>query len=80
MSIINEDICQTLYSLIYHNAINSYEKIISEYPNLKDDIKTNTYIQNMHIENPELTEKELIAHAYANILVVFLVFGRLIDI
>jgi len=80
MSKLSEIICQTLYESIYGSAMQSYDDILKQYPTLVTDIPNNAVIQKLKLENPELTEKELVLHAYTNIVMTYLIFGGMLKI
>lgn len=75
MNNLSEIICITLYESIYNQSIEAYDKILKQYPTLPCDIHNNSVIQKLKFENPELTEKELVLHAYTNSLFTYLLFG-----
>lgn len=75
----NESVRELLYlatyAKIYNESLNAYDIIIKNYPTLPEDIKTNKIIEKIKMENPTITDKELIAHAYTNIIMTYAMFG-----
>ena len=60
----NDLIYTTMYATIYGESLKAHENIQKNYPNIKNDMKKLKILKNMKKENPDMSEKEMIAHAY----------------
>lgn len=60
----NDLIYTTMYATIYGESLKAHENIQKNYPNIKTDMKKLKILKNMKKENPDMSEKEMIAHAY----------------
>ena len=63
------------YAKIYNESLNAYDIIIEKYPTITEDIKTNKPLEKIKMENPSITDKELVAHLYTNVIMTYAMFG-----
>jgi hypothetical protein len=67
---VTDQIIDTMYTAIYTKCLDSYENILNAYPELSENIKTNNWALSIKKNNPDVTEREMIAHAYTMMLMV----------
>jgi len=72
---INELIYTSMYATIFGESLKAHDNILKNYPNITKDVQKNKFLLNMKKENPAMTKKETIAHAYTIALMTYVMFG-----
>lgn len=59
-----ELIYTSIYATLFGESLKAYRNIVTNYPNIQNDMKKLKLIKDIQKDNPYTTEKELVAHAY----------------
>ena len=70
---INKDAeYKKIYENIYNSSLESYETIVNKFPIMKITANTNSWIQKLKDEQPNMTEKEMVAHNFTMSIMMYL--------
>lgn len=68
---VKDYMCSTIYTIIYDRCFKAYDEIIKNFPNMCDDFKNDKWIAHIREREPNISDKELVAHAYAMIVMTY---------
>lgn len=68
-------IYENMFLMLYERSLLIVDEINEKYPSFKNDIKNFSTTQNFKQNYPNATENEIVAHAFATMVLLYVMFG-----